>query len=67
MQYSFGKGLKKALVSVLVIAGAFAVFAGVSDLVVWDLFEQYLKPALAGLTVGGLLTLALNWIKVRAA
>lgn len=67
MQYSFAKGLWKTLLSVVVLAVAFTTFAGVSDLVIWDLFEQYLKPVLAGLTVGGLLTLAMNWLKVKFA
>lgn len=66
MTYSFTKGLSKGLVSVLVVGGAIIAFAGFSDLTIWGLLEQYLKPLLGSLTVGGALTVAINYIKVKS-
>jgi len=65
MQYSFTKGLNKGLVSVLTIGAALVAFAGFSDLTIWGLLEQYLKPVLGSLSVGGAITMALNYIKVK--
>lgn len=65
-QYSFTKGLGKGLVSLLAIAGAFIALAGFSDLTLWGLLEQYLKPILGSLTVGGAITMLLNYIKVKS-
>lgn len=63
--YSLTKGLSKGLVSVLTIAIAGATFAGLTDLSIWDLIVEYVKPIVGSLTVGGLLTIALNWVKFR--
>lgn len=65
-QYSFTKGLGKGLVSLLAIAGAFIAFAGFSELTLWGLLEQYLKPVLGSLSVGGAITMLLNYIKVKS-
>lgn len=65
MQYSFTKGLSKGAVSLLSIAGAMVVFAGVSDLTVWSLIEEYLKPVFSALTVGGAITMVINYLKVK--
>lgn len=65
--YSFKKGLAKGLVSALTIAIALVTFAGFSDITIWSLLENYLKPTLSGLTAGGLLTMILNWWKIRSA
>lgn len=65
MQYSFKKGFGKGLVSLIAIAGAMIAFAGFSDLTIWGLIEQYLKPVLGSLTVGGAITMLLNYIKVK--
>lgn len=67
MQYSFKKGASKGLVHVLQLAAALAVFAGFSDLQLWDLVTTYVKPVLGTLSVGGVLAIALNWAKVRSA
>lgn len=63
--YSFKKGLAKALVSTLTILGAWVVVAGVSEISLWDLVETYVKPFIGTLTIGGLLALILNWLKIR--
>lgn len=65
-QYSFTKGLGKGLVSLLAIAGSFIAFAGFSELTLWGLLEQYLKPVLGSLSVGGAITMLLNYIKVKS-
>ncbi len=65
MEYSFKKGFSKGIVSALTIASAFVVFTGLSDLNIWYLVEHYLKPLISGLTVGGLITMTLNYIKVK--
>ena len=66
MQYSFTKGLSKGLLSALAVAGALVAFAGFSDFTIWDLLEQYLKPILGSLTVGGAITMLLNYAKVKS-
>lgn len=65
MQYSFKKGLVKGATSTLAIAGAMVAFAGFSDLTIWSLVEQYLKPVLSGLSVGAAITMVSNYIKVK--
>lgn len=65
MQYSFKKGLVKGLISLLSIIGAGLAFTAFSDMTIWAVLEQYLKPILGSLTVGGCVTIAINWLKVR--
>lgn len=65
IKYSFTKGLGKAAVQLLTVAGALVAFAGFSDLSIWDLIVQYIKPVVGSLTIGGVIALALNWIKIR--
>lgn len=67
MNYSIKKGLGKGIVSALVVAGAFLVFVGLSDVVIWDLLEKYLKPVLGAMTFGGAVTMLINWIKVKSS
>lgn len=67
MKYSFTKGLAKGLLSAIAGIGIIASFAGFSDITIWGLLEQYIKPILGSLTVGTLITMALNYLKVRAA
>ena len=64
-KYSIGKGLLKSLISLLAVGGGVVAFMGFSDLTIWSLLEQYLKPLLGSLTIGGLITLGVNWIKVK--
>lgn len=63
--YSFKKGIIKALLSLLSIVGAGIAFTTFADIMLWDLLEQYLKPVLGGLTVGGTITLLVNFLKVK--
>ena len=65
MEYSFKKGLVKGLISLLSIVGAGLAFTAFSDITIWGLLEQYLKPILGSLTVGGCITIAINFLKVR--
>jgi hypothetical protein len=53
------------LISLLSIAGAFIAFTTFSDLTVWDLIVKYIQPLTAGLTVGGLITISVNYLKFR--
>lgn len=64
--YSFKVGLGKGLLSLLAVAGALVAFAGFSDLTLWDLMVRYVQPVLGSLTVGGIITIAVNWIKFHA-
>lgn len=61
--YSYAKGLKKSGVVVLIIIANWVAFAGFSDLTIWGLIEQYIKPLAGGTTVGGALFFAINWLK----
>lgn len=65
MQYSFKKGLAKGLVSVLSMAGAWLAFTGFSDVSIWALLENYLKPVIGSLTVGGLIAMGANYAKIK--
>ena len=65
MKYSLNIGIRKGLISAGTIVVAMVAFAGFSDLTIWGLLEQYLKPLLGMTTVGGLLTMALNYVKFQ--
>ena len=65
MNYSFKKGIYKGLLSLLAIGGGIIAFAGFSDLTIWGLLEQYLKPVLGSLTVGGVIAVAINFFKFK--
>ena len=62
-KYSFSIGLSKGLLSLFAVVGALITFAGFSDLTIWGLLETYLKPLVGSVTVGGLITIAVNYIK----
>ena len=64
-QYSFKKGLWKALASALTVGVAMLAFTGFSDMQITDLIEKYIFPVLGTMTVGGAVTLALNWAKIK--
>lgn len=66
MQYSLTKGIKKGLTALIPIAVALVTFAGFSDVTLWGLLEQYVKPILGGTTIVGVLTVVLNWAKFKA-
>ncbi len=61
--YSFKTGGWKFLVGVLSAAVVIVTFAGFADISIWGLLEQYVKPIVGTLTVGGLLAAALNAAK----
>jgi len=65
--YSFKKGLGKGLISLLAVGGGLIAFAGFSDLTIWGLLETYLKPVLGTLSVGGVITIATNWVKFKTS
>lgn len=63
--YSLKRGIIKGLISLLSIIGFGLAFTAFSDMTLWGLCEQYLKPILGSLTIGGLITLLVNWLKFR--
>jgi len=67
MVYSLKKGFEKGSTSAVVVLISMVAFAGFSDLTIWGLLEEYLKPVLGTVTVGGALTMLLNYLKVRNA
>ena len=65
MEYNFTKGLGKGLKFVLTALAGLALVTGFSDLTIWSLLEEYLKPIISSLTVGGILTILLNYTKIK--
>ena len=63
--YSLKKGVVKGVVSGLTVLVAMVAFTSFSDMTVWSLLEQYLKPLLGALTISGVLTMLLNYVKVQ--
>lgn len=63
--YSFKKGFWKAVKTASSIALAFVTFAGFSDVNLWLLLQQYLEPILSSMTVAGILTMVINYAKVK--
>lgn len=66
MQYSLKKGLTKGLISGLTVFLSTLVVLGIADIDIWAFLELHLKPLLAGLTFGGLVTMAINFLKVQS-
>lgn len=63
--YSFKKGLGKGLLSLLAILGSIVALAGFADVSIWDLVVNNIKPLLGSLTVGGLITIVINYVKFK--
>ena len=61
--YSFKTGFVKGLISLLSIVGAGVAFTAFADVSIWALLEQYLKPIVSSLTIGGIITMAINYLK----
>jgi len=64
-KYSFTYGLRKAALYSLTGIGTLVAFAGLSDIQIWDLFEQYVRPVVGSLTVGGAVTMAINYVRFK--
>lgn len=64
-KYSFKKGLGKAAFYVLSGIALIVSMSGFADFTLWQLLETYLKPVLAGITVSGLIGLAVNYVKFK--
>lgn len=64
-EYSFKIGLGKGAIQLLTVAGALIAFAGFSDISIWSLVEQYIKPVIGSLSVGGAIAVAINYIKFK--
>ena len=65
-QYNFKKGLYKGFISMLTFAGAMIAFTKFGDMSIWDILTEYLKPFLGSLSISGLITILVNWIKFHA-
>jgi len=65
MEYSFIHGLKKAATYSLTGIGVLVAFAGFSDIQIWELLETYVRPVIGSLTVGGVVTLAINYVRFK--
>jgi len=61
--YSFKKSVGKGAIFVLQALATVLVVTGVSEISVWDLVEQYVKPLIGALSVGGALAIATNYVK----
>ncbi len=62
-EYSLRTGFYKGLISIIAIAGGAVAILGFADVEIWGLIVTYIKPVVGGLTVGGAITMALNWLK----
>lgn len=67
MKYSLKRGFSKGFMSFLTVFLAFAVFAGFADFSLKDLIEQYVFPLLGGMTVSGMTTMLINYLKVKSS
>lgn len=67
MKYKLSKGFWKAVKTIGSGVVLLVVFAGLGDVSIWDLAVQYVKPIVGALTVTGLLTMIVNYAKVKSA
>mgnify|MGYP001564544893 CR=1 FL=1 len=63
--YDYKQGALKGVKFVLTALVALAVASGFSEVTLWELLEKYLKPLLGTLSVGGLLAITQNYVKVK--
>ena len=63
--YNLKTGLLKGVKFALTALVAIVAVTGFSDVTLWDLLEKYLKPLVGTLSVGGLLIVVQNWVKVK--
>ena len=62
--YSWKKGLLKGLGGALTVATGFITFAGLSDVTLVDLLNQWL-PLVGSASLGFIVRMAKNWIKLQ--
>ncbi len=67
MQYSLKKGVEKGATSGLVVLLSIVTFAGLADVAIWDFIEQQVEPLFGSVTFGALITMAINYFKVKNA
>jgi len=65
MNYKFSKGIKKGIITALTVLATFMAFSGFADISVWQLMTTYIQPILGAMTVGGAITIALNYLKIK--
>jgi hypothetical protein len=65
MEYKLSKGIKKGIVTALTVLVSFLAFAGFADVPIWDLLATYVQPILGAMTVGGAITLLINYLKIK--
>ncbi len=66
MKYSFKIGFWKGVVSAGIILLAIIAFFGFSDMTIVSIIETYIFPVLGSMTIGGAITMLLNYAKVRS-
>lgn len=64
-KYSVIYGLRKAALYSLTAIGTLVAFAGFSEIQIWDLFEEYVRPVVGSLTVGGAITMMINYVRFK--
>lgn len=64
-KYSFKKGFQKALLYSITSLATIVAFSSLNDVSIWSLLEEYLKPVLGSLTVGGAFTMAINYVRFK--
>lgn len=62
-KYSLLRGVGKGLISLLSIGATLLALTTFSDLTIAGLVQTYLFPVLGSLTVGGVVTVIINWVK----
>ena len=63
--YDIKKGIIKGIKFILIGLGSVAIITGFSEVSLWGLLEQYLKPLLGSLTIGGILVILQNYVKIK--
>lgn len=67
MKYSLGKGIGKGIQSGLIMLAAVLVATGISDVTVWDLIVKYVQPLVGTVSIGMIITMVINYFKVKTA
>lgn len=64
-RYSFKTGFGKALLYSLSSLGVMATFMGYYDVSIADMITKHVLPLVGSVTVGGLITLVINFVKFK--